>query len=302
MLRPALCVAVSVALSLGVREAVAQNAPPAPIDIDFSFSYSGQSVSGRFIGLNVDANGNATEVDPTRVLLFHVPATVGLTASPSNPFVFVPSTFERSTYFSGTLSSTVPGVYGFNVTHFQLSAPQQNLLMIDTVNDVTLVFNFGASAGPEGGVATYGIMAEEDALWPAINTSVSYGTVPPAAWANLGSGLAGTSGVPSLVGSGALTANSAGALTLTSANPSAPALVLVSFASAPTPFRGGVLLAFPPAASAVLSTDAAGSIVMPFTWPANVPPLTAVFVQTVVLDPAGPQGVSMSNAVRAVAQ
>lgn len=149
------------------------------VDFDFYISYSGQSISGRLVGLNVDANGNATEVDPTSVLLFHVPAIVGLPASPANPYVFVPATFERSTYFSGTLISTTPGVYGYQVSNFSISPPQQNLLMIEASGDVTLVFNFGASLGGEGGVATYGIQANEDALWPAVNTFVSYTLVPP---------------------------------------------------------------------------------------------------------------------------
>ncbi|MFO0875682.1 MAG: hypothetical protein U0575_17185 [Phycisphaerales bacterium] len=149
------------------------------VDFNFSFSYSGSSITGRLVGLNLDANGNGTEVDPSSVLLFSVPAIVGLPASPSNPYVFVPHTFERSTYFSGTLVSTTPGVYGFQVSNYTIAPSAQNLLMIDADNDVTLVFNFGASLGGEGGVATYGIQAEEDALWPAVNTFVSYTAILP---------------------------------------------------------------------------------------------------------------------------
>ena len=117
------------------------------------------------------------EVDPASVLLFNVPAIVGLTASPSQPYVFVPHTFERSTYFSGTLTSTTPGVYGFQVSNYTMTPPSQNLLMMDAGNDVTLVFNFGAGLCGECGVATYGIQAEEDALWPAINSFVSFTAV-----------------------------------------------------------------------------------------------------------------------------
>lgn len=46
--------------------------------------------------------------------------------------------------------------------------------MSEAGNDVTLVFNFGQTLGYQGGVATYGIQAEEDALWPAINTFVTF--------------------------------------------------------------------------------------------------------------------------------
>jgi hypothetical protein len=150
-----------------------------PVDFNFSFSYSGQSISGRLVGLEVDAGGNATEVDPTSVLIFHAPAIVGLPASPEHPYVLVPHTFERSTLFNGIFMSTTPGVYGFQVTNYSITPATQNLLMSEAGGDVTLVFNFGATIGPEGGVATYGIQAEEDALWPAINTAVTYTLVSP---------------------------------------------------------------------------------------------------------------------------
>ncbi len=271
----------------------------APADFDFTISYSGSSISGRLIGVDLDANGNATEVDPTSVLLFHVPASVGLAASPSNPYVFVPHTFERSTLFSGTLISTTPNVYGFQVSNHQLLAPLQNLLMSDAGADVTLVFNFGASLGGEGGTATYGIQAEEDALWPAVNTSVSFSEVP-SPWSNLGSGLPGGNGVPSLVGSGTLAPASTGSLTLSSAKPSSPAVLFVSLSSAPTPFLGGTLVAFPVALVLPLNTTGSGAIALPFTWPSNVPSATKLYFQYAIQDPAAKNGVALSNAVKAV--
>ncbi len=150
----------------------------AAVDFDFQISYSGQYISGRLVGLNLDQNGNGTEVDPASVLIFHAPAIVGLPASPQNPYVFVPHTFERSTLFNGTFTSQTPGVYGYQVSNYSISPAAQNLLMIEASGDVTLVFNFGQGLCQECGVATYGIMAEEDALWPAVNTSVSFTVVP----------------------------------------------------------------------------------------------------------------------------
>ena len=88
--------------------------------------------------------------------------------------MFVPHTYERSTYFSGTLSSTTPNVYGFQVANYVMSPASQNLLMSDSGGDVTLVFNFGAGLCGECGVATYGIQGEEDALWPAVDSFVSF--------------------------------------------------------------------------------------------------------------------------------
>jgi hypothetical protein len=164
-------------LALAASPLAAKDALGALADFDFNIRYSGSSISGRLVGLNLDANGNGTEVDPASVLLFSLPAIVGLAASPSHPYVFVPHTFERSTLFSGTLTSTTPGVYGFLVSNRTINPAAQNLLMRDAGNDVTLVFNFGASLSQEGGVATYGIQGEEDALWPAVNSFVSFTVV-----------------------------------------------------------------------------------------------------------------------------
>jgi hypothetical protein len=270
-----------------------------PTDFDFSISYSGQSITGRLVGLNLDMAGNGTEVDPTSVQLFHVPTIVGLSASPAHPYVFVPHTFERSTYFNGTFVSTTPGVYGFQVSNHVLTPASQNLLMIDASNDVTLVFNFGASLGGEGGVATYGIQAEEDALWPAINSFVSF-TEVPTAWTAVGAGLAGSSGAPSLAGTGTLAAGSAGSLVLASAKAASPALLFVSFSSAPVAFKGGVLVAFPFVLTASFATSGAGAISLPFTWPSGVPSATSIWFQFAVQDGAALQGVALSNGLEGV--
>lgn len=152
----------------------------ASADFDFTISYSGQYISGRLVGLNLDASGNGNEVDPTSVLIYHAPASVGLSATQSNPYVLVPSTFGRAPYNSGTAyTATTPGVYGFHVTNFTITPSQQNLLLQEAGGDVTLLFNYGGGLCGECGTPTYGIMAEEDALWPSINTGVSFTYVAP---------------------------------------------------------------------------------------------------------------------------
>jgi hypothetical protein len=175
---------VSLAVAAAASLLAGRAAHAALVDLDFRINYSGSSITGRLVGLNLDDNGNATEVDPSSVLLFSVPASVGLTATPSNPYVFVPQTYERSTLTSGTLTSTTPNVYGFQVSNYAIDPPAQNLLMMNAGNDVTLVFNFGAGSSYQGGVATYGISANGDALWPAVDSFVSYTAVPlpAAAW------------------------------------------------------------------------------------------------------------------------
>jgi acid phosphatase len=119
-------------------------------------------------------------------------------------------------------------------------------------------------------------------------------------WTDLGSGLAGVNGIPSLAGMGSLAAGSPGSLALSNANPSAPAILLVSFTSTPVAFLGGTLVPFPFALEVDLGTDALGTLTLPFLWPSGVPPATTLYFQYVVQDAAGPHGVSLSDALMGV--
>jgi uncharacterized delta-60 repeat protein len=134
-------------------------------------------------------------------------------------------------------------------------------------------------------------------------TGMDYVTIryaPPSAWTDLGAGLAGVAGVPALSGAGALAAGSAGSLSLESAAPSAPALLFVALASAPVPFKGGTLVAFPFVLAAPLGTDAGGALLLPFTWPAGVPAATSLWFQFAVQDAVALKGVALSNALKGV--
>jgi len=123
---------------------------------------------------------------------------------------------------------------------------------------------------------------------------------PPLAFSDLGSGLAGVSGVPALSGSGTLAAGSSGSLSLTAANASSPALLCVALASVPAPFKGGVLVAFPFTLVVALATDGSGALLLPFVWPSGVPAGTSLYFQYAIQDAAGPQGASLSNALKGV--
>ncbi len=126
------------------------------------------------------------------------------------------------------------------------------------------------------------------------------GGCPASPWTNLGSGLAGTSGIPALIGTGTLQPNSAGSLTLTSAMASSPAVLFVSFASTPVAFQGGTLLAYPPSLALNFATDAGGGIALPFLWPATVPSATSLFFQYAIADAGAVRGVSLSNCEKGV--
>lgn len=116
---------------------------------------------------------------------------------------------------------------------------------------------------------------------------------------DLGSGLHGALGIPTLTGTGSLKPGSAGALTLTEAAPSAPAVLLVSLKQAALAVAGGTLVPFPYLVMLPMSTDHEGESALDWSaWPAGVSAGTPLFVQCAVLDGAAPAGIALSNALR----
>lgn len=72
---------------------------------------------------------------------------------------------------------------------------------------------------------------------------------------------------------------------LGNAAPAAAAL-FVSIGSAPTPFKGGTLAAFPPLFTLGMGTDDAGSIHLPFLWPGGISSRTQIAMQFGIADAA----------------
>jgi hypothetical protein len=123
---------------------------------------------------------------------------------------------------------------------------------------------------------------------------------PPSGWTDLGYGLAGSDGIPSLLGVGEMQAGSPGALKLTHANPDKLAALFIGPASARTPFKGGLLVPVPPTMIFMLGTSPQGTITLPWnSWP-HLPVGTDFFFQFAIVDSAGPAGASLSNAMRAL--
>jgi hypothetical protein len=121
----------------------------------------------------------------------------------------------------------------------------------------------------------------------------------PSPWTDLGFALPGILGDPLLVGTGDLTAGSAGTLTLSQAAPSALAILFLSISSSPATFKCGTLVPFPFLGIVVVSTSPAGDV--PLAWDAWLPELTgfSIYFQYGIQDAAAPCGVALSNALRA---
>jgi hypothetical protein len=119
-------------------------------------------------------------------------------------------------------------------------------------------------------------------------------------WSDAGPGLAGVNGVPSLAGTGTLEGGSVNGLNLSGAKPFASAVLGLSLTSVPVPFKGGTFTAHPLALVVPMVTLFDGTIPLSFTWPAGMPADTSIWFQYLVLDAAAVQGVSLSNALKAV--
>ncbi|HEU4840498.1 MAG TPA: VCBS repeat-containing protein, partial [Ilumatobacteraceae bacterium] len=147
------------------------------------------------------------------------------------------------------------------------------------------------------GVETDGALWPNEPKFPGLSTHRNLAA--SAQWADLGYGLAGTNGVPKLVGTGTLEAGSPGTLKLSNAHPNKLAVLFISEQSNPAPFKGGILATVPPLISFMLFTNPAGAISLSWSsWPGGAPGSTWYF-QYGVVDPGGPAGAALSNALRA---
>ncbi len=122
----------------------------------------------------------------------------------------------------------------------------------------------------------------------------------PTPWSKVGAPLLGSAGYPSLIGAGPLTPGSSGALTLSAALPTSPAVLLLALTSTPAPFKGGTLVPVPVLSALPFATPTTGTI--PFawsSWPAGLSGLSFYF-QYAIEDAGAVHGVSLSNAVKAL--
>lgn len=121
------------------------------------------------------------------------------------------------------------------------------------------------------------------------------------AWTDKGGGLAGTAGIPQLSGSGDLVPGTPGFIELSSAAPSAPLAIFFSLLEVGVPLKGGTLSAYPPLLVLSFSTDATGTLLLPWSaWPNVLPPGIELYFQVAVGDAAAPKGAAISNLLMGV--
>lgn len=114
-------------------------------------------------------------------------------------------------------------------------------------------------------------------------------------WTDLGHGLPGTAGAPSLTGTGSLIGGQPVSLILVNAAPSAPAWLIAGFTQLLAPFKGGVLVPNPDMFFGNLAVTGAGDLTLASTWPPGLPSGTSTYWQYWISDTGGPAGFAASN-------
>jgi hypothetical protein len=119
-------------------------------------------------------------------------------------------------------------------------------------------------------------------------------------WTDLGFGLAGASGTPTLSGEGQLLGGDALCITVGGGPPGAPGWLFLGFGFVSAPFFGGTMVPEWITIHDLPPLDASGALDIPGRWPVDAPSV-ALYAQAWFLDPTGPQGASATNGVEAKA-
>ena len=116
---------------------------------------------------------------------------------------------------------------------------------------------------------------------------------PAGQWLDVGLGLPGTNGVPSLSGMGTLLGGEPVTYTLANMQPASTATFMVGFSSIDVPFKGGTLVPNPDLLIAL--PTGAGQVALGATWPAGVPTGVSIAYQAWIVDPGAVKGLSATN-------
>jgi hypothetical protein len=131
--------------------------------------------------------------------------------------------------------------------------------------------------------------------------AVRFRDEPSSAWADLGHGLAGVSGIPALVGTGTLTGGSSVSLDVMLGAPNAPLFYVVGTSTNSFAFKGGVLVPTFDLIVNGLVTDGSGASSLSGTWPAGVPGGFTFYAQALIVDATAIHGLAFTNAIAGTA-
>lgn len=122
---------------------------------------------------------------------------------------------------------------------------------------------------------------------------------PTAPWEDVGLGLAGTHGLPTLAVEGSLCDDEPGTLNIGNSLRGGVVILIVGLSRIDAPLEGGTLVPSPDVLIVGLPLDAVGEHELPFTFPATVPSGLEFWLQGWIPDPDGPSGLAATNGVKA---
>jgi hypothetical protein len=117
-------------------------------------------------------------------------------------------------------------------------------------------------------------------------------------WTDLGGGILGAAGVPTLTGTGTLEPNTVAVIDLVNTQPSTPMLFWVSFSSSPISIFGGTLHATPWDMQVPVNASAAGTLSLPTVWPVGIPSGTNAWLQFLCKDTTLTPKMTFSNGLK----
>lgn len=122
----------------------------------------------------------------------------------------------------------------------------------------------------------------------------------PSPWTNLGGGIAGGLGEPTLTGVGSLTAGNTVTFRASNAAPNSLGVFILGSSAVNVSIFGGTLV---PSldATLVVPIDGLGRWSLGFPWPAGYAPGTSFWWQLAVLDGSSPSGLAASDGLRSIA-
>jgi hypothetical protein len=122
----------------------------------------------------------------------------------------------------------------------------------------------------------------------------------PLVWADLGHGLAGAGGVPTLQPMGLLQGDTPWKLVVSGGALLANTVVVLGLSELSAPFKGGVLVPQPDILIGGLVTGAAGELSLQGTWPPGTPADVPFWLQAWIADGGAPAGFAATNGVRGI--
>jgi uncharacterized membrane protein len=118
-------------------------------------------------------------------------------------------------------------------------------------------------------------------------------------WTDLGKGLFGGAGLPTLAGVGTLDPQTPFGIELATAVASAPAVLLIGGSELGSPLLGGILVPNPVVALGFMTDASGGAVPLAGTWPSAIPAGISLYFQAWISDALAPRGLAATNGLRA---